>query len=80
MQIDEKEEMVSRSDFYHELMVDIIGTCLFALLFIIISLLNYYAKSSSDSPIDSPDTDTYDEQDKTNNETTQISTTTSSSL
>ncbi len=37
--------MISQSDFHYEIIIDIIATCLFALLFIIILFLNYYTKS-----------------------------------
>jgi hypothetical protein len=37
--------MISQSDFHYELIVDIMATSLFALLFIIILLLNYFNKS-----------------------------------
>lgn len=40
--------MISQSDFHYEIIIDIIATCLFALLFIIILFLNYYTKSSFD--------------------------------
>jgi hypothetical protein len=70
--------MISQYDFYYELTVDIVATCLFALLFIIILFLNYQTKFSDDSQSYS-DVVNNAEQDKTDNETTQTSTTTSSS-
>jgi hypothetical protein len=57
--------MISPTDFHYELIVDIVATCLFALLFVIILLLNHYTKSSSDLI-------EHDEQDKSEKETAQI--------
>jgi hypothetical protein len=70
--------MISPSDFYYEIIVDIVTGCLFALLFFIIYLLNYYAKVSLDSEY-YLDHGNHEEQDKTENEMTQTSTTISSS-
>jgi hypothetical protein len=73
-----KKKMISRSDFYYELTVDIVATCLFALLFIIILFLNNYTKFDFNSKYHS-DIVNNEQQGKTENEMTQISTTTSSS-
>ncbi len=74
-----KKKMISRSDFHYELIVDIVATCLFALLFIIIFLLNYYyTKFSFDSQFHF-DVANREGEDKTENETTQISIPASSS-
>ncbi len=74
-----KKKMISRSDFYYELIVDIVATCLFALLFIIIFLLNYYYTKFSFNSQFHFDVANREEEDKTENETTKISIPTSSS-
>jgi len=76
--IKKKEKMISQSDFHYELTVDIVATCVVALLFIIILLLNRYTKFSFNSQCHS-DVANHEEQDKTENKMTQISTSTSAS-
>lgn len=64
--------MISQSDFYYEIIVDIVATSLFALLLIIIFILNYFTKS----PSNSFDLTQHNEQNKNQNKLTNISRTT----